>query len=346
MTNRIWILGAPDHEMAAIEHLLRECGETVVHATVDGKRVHPGNMYQADSPAADLIWDNGVGTIYAIECAWAHRDGETGDVVTIDHHRPGDPGFGKPPEDFLAASSLGQVITELARLGALPSSWDGGSLAEYDTSERGSMHVRGGHPEQPHYPARWAVVTAALGETGGDWGADPGYAVDVPSNLVLTAAADHCLGAAYAGKCPGADPSKLLAFRAEQIAEHAGTTAATVLASIQETEDLFDSSPSVWQVEQERTGGESDLDEDLWTEVLDMRDRHYPQLPEAACYAGQAYLAVVGGEPDRDPRQKIVLGGNTTPEMVESFLRDLAPALGLTGVYGDPARGFAGGYLP
>src|SRR5690606_25622302 len=41
-------------------------------------------------------------------------------VVVIDHHRPGDPGYGRPPEEFLAASSIGQVITELARLGRLP----------------------------------------------------------------------------------------------------------------------------------------------------------------------------------------------------------------------------------
>src|SRR5690606_10966259 len=31
--SRLWILGAPDPEMEAIENLLRECGEHVVYAT-------------------------------------------------------------------------------------------------------------------------------------------------------------------------------------------------------------------------------------------------------------------------------------------------------------------------
>src|SRR5690606_5323560 len=42
-------------------------------------------------------------------------------VIRIDHHCPGDPGYGRPPSEFLTASSLGQVISELARLGKPPS---------------------------------------------------------------------------------------------------------------------------------------------------------------------------------------------------------------------------------
>lgn len=71
--------------------------------------------------------------------------------------------------------------------------------------------------------------------------------------------------------------------------------------------------------------------------------RMVPELPEAAAQEGVAYLATVT---DRDGREKVILGGCTTPEMVRAFMREWAPAQGLTGVYGDPARGFAGGYLP
>ena len=50
MNERLWILGAPDPEMVMIESLLRDAGETVVYATVDGERVHPGNAYRAIRP--------------------------------------------------------------------------------------------------------------------------------------------------------------------------------------------------------------------------------------------------------------------------------------------------------
>ena len=52
---KIWVLGAPDPEMEAIEALLRERGETVAYATrPDGKRVHAGNAYLAGAVAPGL----------------------------------------------------------------------------------------------------------------------------------------------------------------------------------------------------------------------------------------------------------------------------------------------------
>src|SRR5690606_24298985 len=107
--NRIWILGAPDPEMELIEKLLVKCGESVVYATdATGQRVHPGTAYRCPVPEVPE-----GSTVYAVECI---------DVLPagwrrIDHHRPGDPGYGRPPSDFLAASSVGQVLIELDRLG-------------------------------------------------------------------------------------------------------------------------------------------------------------------------------------------------------------------------------------
>lgn len=117
MSARIWILGAPGPEMAAIETLLLECGETVAYALdARGERVHPGNAYAPEctwhdsAPEADW-WDS----IYTVECEPTTRD-----RIVIDHHRPGDRGYGRPPSEFLAASSIGQVVAELARLRRLP----------------------------------------------------------------------------------------------------------------------------------------------------------------------------------------------------------------------------------
>src|SRR5690606_5914134 len=76
--------------------------------------------------------------------------------------------------------------------------------------------------------------------------------------------------------------------------------------------------------------------------VYDLRGNSVPELPEAASREGMAYLATVS---DRDGRRRVVLGGNASPETVRAFMNDWAHAQGLTDLYGDPARGFAGGYM-
>src|SRR5690606_1014822 len=124
-------LGAPDPEMEMIEGLLRECGETVVYAAdARGERVTAATAYRAHCPdlALDRIRSRG-GAIYLVECDLADARFGTHSpeytdcaavVERIDHHRPGDPGYGRQPSKFLEASSIGQVIAELARLGRLP----------------------------------------------------------------------------------------------------------------------------------------------------------------------------------------------------------------------------------
>src|SRR5690606_29571355 len=86
-----------------------KCGESVVYATDStGQRVHPGSAYRCQVPA---VPDGS--TVYAVECIGELPEGWR----RIDHHRPGDPGYGRPPSDFLPASSVGQVLRELDRLG-------------------------------------------------------------------------------------------------------------------------------------------------------------------------------------------------------------------------------------
>lgn len=122
------ILGASDPEMEAIESLLRECGVHVVYATVDGSRVYPSNAYQADCPK-ELEGGMGEqwGAVLRVECAWPDSSTESlaVGVDVADHHFPGDPGYGRPPSEFMAASSLGQVISWLAERSLLPRGWGG-----------------------------------------------------------------------------------------------------------------------------------------------------------------------------------------------------------------------------
>ena len=73
--------------------------------------------------------------------------------------------------------------------------------------------------------------------------------------------------------------------------------------------------------------------------VADLRGEFIPELPEAAAREGIPFLATPR---DRDGREKVVLM-SAPPDLVRQFLNgDLVP--GLVDLYGDPARGFAGGY--
>lgn len=174
MSNRLWILGAADPEMAAIKKLLIECGEFVAYAVgPGGQRVHPGDAYRAIGyEICGMLGDAcSSGTVYLVECEITRRGfGDGAKLVTIDHHHPGDPGYGKPPAEFMAASSIGQVIAELVRLNILVPHCD---------------------------PAGWHVSGEAR-STGISW-------VDA----AMIAAADHCLAAACRGECPGVDPDTL-----------------------------------------------------------------------------------------------------------------------------------------
>jgi hypothetical protein len=352
MTNRIWILGAPDHEMAAIEHLLRECGETVVHATVDGQRVHPGNAYQADTLPTEMLW-SGLPSArpemtYEVECHQRHPD-ETCLITHIDHHRPGDPGYGKPPKDFLAASSLGQVIAALGQVADYPSAWRRGAVSRH-----------------PHWCGaiercgdQYVVRTSSVdGDPGYDDDAAATAAV-IPLALVLTAAADHCLGAAYAGECPGVDPAELMRFRTQQRAEFQRRDVADVLRDIEETTAALLAAPNVelssrlcpWH-EQGRNAND-DCVNSRGTEyanepcaaiaVRDMRrEPPYPELVEAATRVGEGYISGPLAQPDG--RRKITCSGSA--EQIDAFLHVWSPANSIVDTYGDRARGFAGGYLP
>ncbi len=291
---RIWILGASDPEMEAIERLLRECGEHVEYAlTEDGQRVRPHNAYQAACPESIT---GGMGEIfravYRVECAWGDYSYESLQccVTPIDHHRPGDPGFGRPPREFLTASSLGQVCAVL-------------------------------HEEIPH-------------------------------DLVLVAAADHCLGSAYRGECPGIDPDELMRWRVKQRAAFQRRPEATVEADIANARAALHAAPLI---ELNPVGNMPHTHDHDWARsvcdgcaqapitVRDMRaESLIRELVEAATRDDIAYIS--GPLIGPDGKRKYTCSGR--PEHVQAFLEIWAPAEGLVGLYGDPERGFAGGYCP
>lgn len=297
---RLFTLGAPDPEMSAVENLLVHCGQSYIYATAGGVRVSPGTAYAADPVPADAVpWG---GDLYLVECApagdtWptdshgapvpvrfvlrggvAQDDATSADYLAVrrlDHHRPGDPGYGRPPAEYWGASSLGQVC---ARLG-----------------------------------------------------------IEQTPELRMVAAADHCLAAAYRGECPGVDPDELMRWRAESRAAHQRRPVAAVLADVESARQRLRAAPRVTlggvAVADMRPGAGAP-DAGGWGDV--------PELPEAAARDGVAFLAMPRA--GADGRRKLVLQA-APPDAVAAFLRGEGPAAGTTDRYGDPARGFAGGYL-
>lgn len=152
------------------------------------------------------------------------------------------------------------------------------------------------------------------------WGETVCPDLDV-AEMAYVAAADHCLGAAYRGECPGIDPDSLLRYRIKQKAAFLKVSEEELFKTILSTIDKI-----------------TQLSEG---EIVDLSEQGtFPELPEAASYLGVAYVAKIK-EPSG--REKLVLGGNTNPALVEQWLSDQAN-LGRE-VYGNPKRGFAGAYL-
>lgn len=101
-----FVLGAPDHEMQEIERVCKERGIAYGYATYRGSIVHTHEAYQATGVSSFIPSDS---CIVQVECNV--RGLPVHDIV--DHHQPGDPGYGKSPEQYFAGSSLGQFLTML-----------------------------------------------------------------------------------------------------------------------------------------------------------------------------------------------------------------------------------------
>src|SRR5690606_6950664 len=115
----------------------------------------------------------------------------------------------------------------------------------------------------------------------------------------------------------------LMAWRIKTRAAFQGRPEAEVLADVERAREVLAAAPQV------TIGSE---------QVADLRGQQIPELPEAAARDGQAFVARIT---DRDGRVKVVLQG-ASAETLRAFLDQ--PPFGLIDVYGDPARGFAGGY--
>lgn len=370
-----FVLGAADPEMGSIEQMLQLMGTSYVYAVdAAGARVTPRTAYAAVRPGV-------AGPFVAVECG-----GDWAAAVVCDHHRPGDPGYGRPPDEFLPASTLGQVISTLAQRGV---SFFGHFEVRRWPAEAAPSGQIYWHEGPSHGPAAWWVVTHENGGIRTDY--------RIPPSLARTAAADHCLGAAYAGLCPGVEPGELARQRTRERAAWlaAGPAPERDAARAEIARAYFGRTPEMLDVGEVGEGGVPDDDcaDDCpryahaahtpipgaptrWeiavrhaiqstrralqsaprvslggVDVLDLREiGTLPELPTALVETGQcAIYRMAPPAAARDPRVKVGIigaGEGTVPGAapVAAFLAELGPRLGLEGLYGDPARGYAGGY--
>lgn len=268
MRDVVFVLGAADPEMRAIESLLSASGAPFVHAAVGKQRVYPANAYKAKVPRAAAEALRRGDRVYLVECV-AHAPLQ---ALRIDHHHPGDPGYGHPPAQFWEASSIGQTVRALVN--------------------------------------------------------DVGVPVAVTGEMRMVAAADHCLGAAYRGECPGIDPEALMRWHVASRAGYEKRTENAVRQDVDATREVLREVPRI------------ELAPGLF--AADVRGYPVAELLLAAARDGQCCLSAVKA---RDGRTKIgCLVGSQA--QISAFMQDWAPAHHLVDIYGDSMRGFAGAYVP
>lgn len=182
--NTLIIFGAPDHEESLARKIAEAAGCQIATATCNGKAVHNGTAYKANGYELDAGNGNLPKKIILFECsegAIPENWQSAIEIIRCDHHRPGDPGYDKGPDEFWMGSSIGQLCSAL-------------------------------FPEIPDSASAGAV---ALAEMSGALDCDRELI-----ELLYTAAGDHCPVDAYAGRCPGIDPENFADFRLVQKADH------------------------------------------------------------------------------------------------------------------------------
>lgn len=139
----------------------------------------------------------------------------------------------------------------------------------------------------------------------------------------LLAAGDHCLSAAYQGRCPGVDPNELLFLRAAWRAQASGRTLNDVICGVLEA------------ARQVRKHYDGELDESRFPDPMEVP----LDLAEGSAYAG---IPVRYRTWTADGTIKEMFKGGT-PEAVAAFMAEHR-GFGRK-VYGNPYRGYAGAYL-
>lgn len=141
----------------------------------------------------------------------------------------------------------------------------------------------------------------------------------------LIAASDHCPAAAYKGLCAGIEPDELASYRAVRNAEFLKMSVEEYIDGLNNSIELAKALPV----------------KELGGEVYSVANEPIDYLNEVSLRLGIAVEYVMPGS-QRDPRTKVgLLGGS--PSLTAAWMEHKKDSL--VGIYGSPARGYAGGYL-
>jgi hypothetical protein len=137
----------------------------------------------------------------------------------------------------------------------------------------------------------------------------------------IIAAADHCLMFAYQGLCPGVSPEALCAWREESRALSRGVTKDLLRTQIQAAMRAIEEAPKIV----------------LANETVAWFEEPPLEIAEASARTAQPYTFMKKQDDGR-----VKAGIRSAPFHVVKAWLELC---GLRNTYGDPARGFAGGYF-
>ena len=312
MREDIYILGAMDPEMAHIEEMLRQHGRRAIMAlNGQGREVSPREAYgfatlRTLQQVARHIADGAV--LVLVECRPEFPDLIARlmgrNVVYIDHHAP----HATHGLHEYAAEPVGAVLAS-----SIFQVWRRINLKAWNRKVRPIFAAppKVGAPEHKAWERQALEKMAAL-------------AAEALGDLAVVAAADHNLVHAYSGQVPGVDPEAVAEFRIRSRAEFQGVEPDVIRQRVEDAMKALESAPRM------DMGG---------VPVADLMDRNVPELPEAAARTGTPFLSIVNTKNGR----KVGLM-SASAEAVRYFMEKFAPSLGLTGIYGDPDRGFAGGF--
>ncbi len=171
-------------------------------------------------------------------------------------------------------------------------------------------------PGDPGYdaPAERYLDGSSLGQLLAMLGLEP------TETQRIIAAADHCPTQAYQGLCPGVAPSMLATWRTATRAARRGVT-------IEEMEAAIERARQAMLAAEKIPVAGVDI---AWLENAE------GEFAEASARYGLPYMY---WDDQYDRRRKFgIMGGS--PEVISCWMREC----GLSDVYGNPTRGYAGGY--
>ena len=153
--------------------------------------------------------------------------------------------------------------------------------------------------------------------------------IDVPptEDIRYTAAADHCLAAAYAGLCPNIDPERMRLWRGRSRAQFKKMALAQFEKSLQETINQLRDRPTI------TIGG---------FKFIDAMDSEYRELVDASAIIG---LGAMFSYFDRRKNRFKVAAINGAPAAMAAWIEWSKQQPYFEDQWGDPQRGFAGAYV-